>query len=478
MAKPKPQRIRDPVHNLIEFNADQFEHTLWQVIQTSPFQRLRRIRQLGFSEFVFPGATHTRFAHSLGVFHTARQLMDVIKKYVDTHQQQFKQQQAWHALTAALLHDVGHGMFSHAFEAVGKEFNWPMAKHEEVSQRLIREGEIAELLDRSFGNGFAGNVADIIAQGIPDNLYGSVVSSQFDADRLDYMQRDRFMTGVQSSGVDPTWLLANLEVAEVPTGADETSTGSVETLVLGPKAAQAAESYVLGLFHLYPNVYLHKTTRGAEVLFQALMRRIVFLHTEDAAEKSGLPLRHPISRFVADPANLDRALALDDSVFWGAMPLLLEADDNEVRRLAFALRERRMSSCIDLRRLVEANLPISPNERREHRNARTKLICDEVIAELKKIGEAGPDAPARFLVDQYVRNPYKRFQDSKTPLNQILIRLSPDKVTDMAELSPVIAHAEPFSLCRIYIFRDDSDASDVIENIMRTKIKEGGKHEQ
>lgn len=476
MVKPKPQRIRDPVHNLIEFNSDQFEHTLWQVVQTSPFQRLRRIRQLGFSEFVFPGATHTRFAHSLGVFHTARQLMDVIKRYVDSHHQQFKQQQAWHALTAALLHDVGHGMFSHAFEAVGKEFGWAMAKHEEVSQRLIREGEIAELLDGSFGKGYAGNVADIIAQGIPDNLYGSVVSSQFDADRLDYMQRDRLMTGVQSSGVDPTWLLANLEVAEVPTGADESGTGVVETLVLGPKAFQAAESYVLGLFHLYPNVYLHKTTRGAEVLFQALMRRIVRLNEKSLGEKSGLPSRHPILRFVADPANLDRALALDDAVFWGAMPQLLEAEDEQIGRLAFALRERRMCSCIDLRRLVEANLPLRSGERRDQRSARTKLVCDEVIAELRKIVQESPDAPPRFLIDQYVRNPYKRFQDSKTPLNQILIRLSPDKVTDMAELSPVIAHAEPFSLSRIYVFRDDSEASSVIENIMRTKIEESEKH--
>jgi uncharacterized protein len=101
MAKLRPQRIRDPIHNLIEFGTDQFEHTLWRVIQTTPFQRLRRIRQLGLSEFVFPGATHTRFAHSVGVFHIARQLMRVIKLYVDSHQQQFKDQQAQHALTAA-----------------------------------------------------------------------------------------------------------------------------------------------------------------------------------------------------------------------------------------------------------------------------------------------------------------------------------------------------------------------------------------
>jgi HD superfamily phosphohydrolase len=398
MAKAKPQRIRDPVHNLIEFGTDQFEHTLWRVIQTVPFQRLRRIRQLGFSEFVFPGATHTRFAHSIGVFHMARQLMRVIERYVDSHQRQFKDQQAQHALAAALLHDVGHGMFSHAFEAVGKEFGWPMSRHEEVSRRLIRDSEIAKVLDDEFGNGYAGNVADVIAS--PSNLYGSVVSSQFDADRLDYMQRDRMMTGVQSSGVDPTWLLANLEVAEVRTGADENSTGMQETLVLGPKARQTAESYVLALFHLYPNVYLHKTTRGAEVIFQTLTRRIVGLHECGRATSCGLPERHPILRFVADPTKLDRAMALDDTVFWGALPMLVEADDAEVQRLAVALSERHLTRCIDLRQRVETELPHKRDERRDQRQARTKLVCDGIVAALKEKEAANTRAPDGHL------NPY------------------------------------------------------------------------
>lgn len=473
MVRPKPQRIRDPIHNLIEFGTDQFEHTLWQVMQTAPFQRLRRIRQLGFSEFVFPGATHTRFAHSVGVFHTARQLMQVIRSYIVTHQQQYRDHQAQHALAAALLHDVGHGMFSHAFEAVGKEFGWPMARHEEVSQRLIRESEIGEILDREFGRGYSANVADVIAEDIPSTLYGSVVSSQFDADRLDYMQRDRLMSGVQSSGVDPTWLLANLEVAEVRTGADEADTGAVETLILGAKAAQTAESYVLALFHLYPNLYLHKTTRGAEVLFQALMRRIVRLHQLDGASRTGLPERHPLIRFVSDPANLELALALDDTVFWGALSLLSDAEDEEIRRLTLALKERRLTRCIDVRQRVQAELPMKPDEPREQRQARVKLVCDAIVEELKE-QDAAPESlePTRFLVDQYVRHPYKRFQDSKSPLNQILIRLGEGPPSDMADLSPIIAHAEPFRLCRAYVFRGDTEAEDLVEKTMKTKIEE------
>lgn len=79
----RPQRIRDSLHNLIEFNSSQFEEVMWRVIQTRPFQRLRRVKQLGFSELVYPGATHSRFAHSLGVFHTARHLMQIIKRHIN-----------------------------------------------------------------------------------------------------------------------------------------------------------------------------------------------------------------------------------------------------------------------------------------------------------------------------------------------------------------------------------------------------------
>ena len=129
----RSQRIRDPLHNLIEFGTDQFERTMWQVIQTPPFQRLRRIRQLGFSEMVFPGATHTRFAHSIGVFHIARQLVKVIERSTSMGGGGRREHQADVALAASLVHDVGHGMFSHAFEAVGKDLGIAMAEHETVS---------------------------------------------------------------------------------------------------------------------------------------------------------------------------------------------------------------------------------------------------------------------------------------------------------------------------------------------------------
>jgi HD superfamily phosphohydrolase len=111
------QRLRDPIHGLIHFGANAFDQLIWSLIQTPEFQRLRRIRQLGFSELVFPGATHTRFAHSLGVFHTARRLTELLRERLGSNDDA---EQARLVCCAALLHDIGHGPFSHAFESALK----------------------------------------------------------------------------------------------------------------------------------------------------------------------------------------------------------------------------------------------------------------------------------------------------------------------------------------------------------------------
>src|SRR6516165_446807 len=171
---PKQQRIRDPLHDLIEFDIDgsQLERLLWRAIQTRPFQRLRRVKQLGFSDFVYPGATHSRLAHSIGVFHTARRLMTVIERNLreDARGDQ--------ALAAAALHDIGHGPFSHAFEKVGERFNLKMADHEAVSDLLIRDSEITPIL-KEMGSGFPNDVADMVSGSGAPTIYSAVVSSQF-----------------------------------------------------------------------------------------------------------------------------------------------------------------------------------------------------------------------------------------------------------------------------------------------------------
>lgn len=377
------------------------------------------------------------------------------------------------ALAAALVHDVGHGMFSHAFEKVGKALSLPLAHHETVSERFIRESEIAEEFEREFGVGFADQVANVISAGKPGNLYDSVVSSQFDADRLDYMRRDRMMTGVESSGIDATWLSANLEVASVRTGADDEVTGSVETLILGPKSFYAAENYVLSLFQLYPNVYFHKATKAAERVFSALMLRLVGLVRDEGGDKTGLPTRHPIRRFVEEPDKLSNVLALDDTVFWGALPMMLEADDAAVADYANRLWRRHLPKCVDVRQYFEQKIRLTPTatrEERAEREAKIQLRCNNVIS---TFDDWATGRPIPTFIEKDRRSPYKKFQESQTLLNQILIRSGAEYV-DMAEISPVVASAETFEVCRVYITEDDTEARCMIENIIGTECQAEG----
>ena len=204
--------MRDPVHNLIEFKGNQLGCIIWAIIESPIFQRLREIKQLGVSEFVYPGATHSRFQHSLGVYHNAGMILDILRELPD---HKFNEERAEVVLVAALLHDIGHGPFSHAFEGFCREAGIKGAKHEIISREIILNSEITELLNK-YREGFANEVAEMVAATTPADIYATIVSSQFDADRLDYLQRDQLMTGSQNSIIDLVWLYANIEIKKIP----------------------------------------------------------------------------------------------------------------------------------------------------------------------------------------------------------------------------------------------------------------------
>lgn len=456
------QRVRDPLHNLIEFSPDEFENAMWNVIQTRPFQRLRRIKQLGFSELVYPGATHTRFAHSLGVFHTARQLLSRIK-----HQQgvaEFRQSRAQMALAAALVHDVGHGPFSHAFEDVGKKLNLKMAKHEDVSDELIRSSEVSKALD-VLGNGFSANVADVIRSRGPKDIYCAVVSSQFDADRLDYMQRDRLMCGTQHGAIDYEWLVSNLLVGEVQSGVDEEASGSVQTFILGPKAIYAAESYLLGLFQLYPTVYFHKATRGAEKLFSELLVRLFSLVLNGSSAITGLPPEHPLIAFARNSKSLDLAQALDDFTFWGSLGLMASAKDKSISMLSIRLRDRKLFKAIEV---------FDDSVLGEARLSADKDFLNKIEVRLKenlKLDEANHSECPKFQIDRVQRPLYKVFDESKGPLNQIVIKMRDGTLRDVAGVSPVINAIKDFEGLRVYVAQEDSETRKKVQTAAKEAIE-------
>lgn len=452
MAKYSPQRIRDPLHDLIEFQADKFENVLWEVLQTRPFQRLRRVKQLAFSEFVFPGATHTRFAHSVGVFHIARQLMGIIANHLDN---EIDPERAKVALAAALVHDIGHGPFSHSFEEAGEKLEMPYAKHEAVSADLIRTGEVAEVLSKVHP-GFADEVSSLIAVDGPTDIYSAVVSSQFDADRLDYIQRDPMMAGTQHSKIDFTWLRSNLEIGSVKTGVDDEPVGETETFVLNSKAFFAAETYVLGLFHLYPTVYFHKATRSAEKLFTSLLVRLYDLVQSGDIEASGLTKDHPLIRFLREP-NQENFLPMDDTLIWGSIHQIVFAKDPWIQKIALRLRDRKLLKCVDARGVLFPHyLGLSVDDKF------LDLACAELIKAVEEWNDSDNSIMPRIILDEGKRPTYKRFSEGKGPLNQIHISMN-GKLVDVSEVSKAVNASGTFKFLRAYIDENDGDARKFLE---------------
>lgn len=442
---PKSQRIRDPIHDLIEFGTSDFEQMAWSLLCTPEFQRLRRIKQLGFSELVFPGATHSRFAHSVGVFHTARALARRIKTYLGKEDIE----RAETAMAAALVHDLGHGPFSHSFESAAEKFT-SKSSHEEWTKLIVTGDTNINRILETYKKDFSARVANIISSNTPDDIYASIVSSQFDADRLDYARRDRFMSGVYHGGFDFSWIMANLEVETIPLARDDETIGDVDALVLSRKAIEGAESYVLGLFHLYFTVYFHKTTRGAEKLLTASLQRLGELVKKDADKETGLDADSPLVAFIRDD-SLSQYLRLDDFTVWGALGSMARAKDEVLRELAGRLINR------DLYKVIDVTARLAAGGERAVATFKSRL------AEAKKSELFGP---IDVFEDTVRRDPYKR-KGLETPeaLSKVFIREANGKgYEDLRECSDVVKALEERKRYRVYVRNAETKAK--VEEIM------------
>jgi HD superfamily phosphohydrolase len=352
--QPRDQRLRDPVHGLITFRKDnKLDQLAWALLDAPEFQRLRRIKQLGPADLVFPGATHSRFAHCVGVFHTARGLLDVIKREIGAIRQTFNEPRAEVAVLAALLHDLGHGPLSHAFEAVQRA-RGRKKKHEKWSAEMVRNesGQIHARLERH-RPGLAGEVADLLDDEDPKDIYHAVVSSSFDADRLDYLRRDRLMTGTQAGAIDFDWLMEHVRVRHVEIDApdaddDDFTPIKVPTFCLDAKALPAAEQFLQARYTLHEQVYFHKVKRCAERMFEQLLKRVAkHVGSGEFTVQTGLASDHALARFIASDSLADY-LALDDAVLWGGLEPMMRAGDAEIAQLAGRLHSRCLYKTLDI----------------------------------------------------------------------------------------------------------------------------------
>lgn len=459
--------IKDPIHGSIEFEGDA-ELELKSMLSDQYFQRLRRVKQLGFADFVFPSATHSRFGHSLGVYAVAKRLLSVVEP--DIRKGNWSEK-GFACLAAALLHDIGHGMFSHAFENAMKMYmtrnglpgGSPLAAavdHEQISLRIIKESSIGVLLEKMGGKDFPGAVADIVAKNDETSIYTSLVSSQLDADRLDYSKRDPYFAGVSSGGIDLDWLLRNFRVGNGSNG---------EFLYVNSKAYISLEQFTVTLFQLYPTLYLHKRTRGIEYMFSLLMSRVFERIAAWEETRAGLTANHALVRFFREPEKLENALLLDDSMFWGSLHLFQEADDADIKNVANRIAARRFYPMLDVWRLADDVAAGNSAVKAMTAGERVKVlnqVCTEVSEYLQKQSSLWTEG---CYYDNYPREIYKQRNIDDGHPQQINVEVG-GKIVDIASISPIVASAARFSIHRIYYDDTDLNLGPRLEAEIRTGV--------
>ncbi|MBX7222681.1 MAG: HD domain-containing protein [Blastocatellia bacterium] len=251
------RRYRDPVHNLITLDeARSDDKLLADLIDTPEFQRLRRIKQLGLAMFAYQGAEHSRFSHSLGVMHVMTRVLEHIGRERPISPHDFAAARA-----GALLHDIGHGPFSHVIEKVLG------FRHERWTIQILRDSGTAL---HSILNGVAPNflksVIAVIEGHFKPDFISQLVSSQLDCDRFDYLLRDSLMTGAKYGNYDLEWILHALAVDP-----------ATERLYVRGRGLFAVEEYLQARYYMFRQVYFHHTLRSAENMLVSILRRAVHL---------------------------------------------------------------------------------------------------------------------------------------------------------------------------------------------------------
>jgi HD superfamily phosphohydrolase len=242
--------LRDPVWNNIRVD----ELTL-NLVDTEVFQRLRYVRQLGWTYLVYPGATHSRFEHALGTHHLSRRTLALLCEAEDSASITEDEQAI--VRSAALLHDVGHYPFSHALEEIGA------LHHEDVARPLITEGSVASLLTSRLGKDAPVRVFDLI-RGRSGSALQGLISGSLDLDKVEYLKRDAFMCGVPYGEIDVDRLTNSLVLVDDP------KTGR-PAIGVQEKALSALESLLFAKYQMYRNVYWHHAVRSATAMYKRLV---------------------------------------------------------------------------------------------------------------------------------------------------------------------------------------------------------------
>ena len=315
--KEKAVRVMDPVHNFIDVSE---YPVVLELINTAHFQRLRSLQQLGLASVVYPSATHTRFAHSIGVMHVFLTLFDAVAEKSSLSRRAAAQIRPVGAV-AALLHDLGHGPLSHVSE---KFLEGGRFSHERMTRNIIASPGIASVLKDNDIDPCL--VADLLRHEAPADLLfvSQLLSSQLDADRMDYLMRDSLFTGLEYGKIDMHRIASTMRLWE------EDEPAKIRgTIVVDEKGAESVASYILARYFMYEGVYQHKAIRSAESMLTMAFKR--------ASSLSGARASVPGTAGQVSPEEL---LSMDDHACYGLLRRWAESMDPILQDLSLRLLRR------------------------------------------------------------------------------------------------------------------------------------------
>ena len=384
--------FRDPVHDYIHVD----HPMIHQLINSREFQRLRRIKQLGTSSFTFHGGEHSRFSHCLGAYEIARRVTQLFDRHYPLV---WDSKESLLTMTAALLHDIGHGAYSHTFEGL---FD---TDHEAITQAIILgpETEIHQILLQQ-GPDFPSRVASVINHTYPNKQVEQLISSQIDVDRMDYLLRDSYFTGATYGEFDLTRILRVMR--PVPNG-----------IAFDFHGMHAVEDYIVSRFQMYMQVYFHPATRAMEVILKNLLKRAKLLY-QSAANKAYFQLTAPrLIPFLENHFTLQDYLKLDDGVLNTYFQTWMEADDTILSDLAARFINRRIFKSITF--------------------AQEDLKELDILRQL--VADVGFDPDYYTAVHFNFDLPYDIYKpDEKNPRTQIEILEGDGTRVELSELSPLV----------------------------------------
>jgi uncharacterized protein len=305
--------MADPIHGLIQFDRNDLSHNLLLTVMNSrAFQRLRRIRQMGLAEFVFPGATHSRFVHSLGSAYLMMQTIEHFscsakgKALLDAPYGNTAIPLSRLLLLGILVHDIGHTPLSHTLEDVLDLKSQGLLHDQYWNRKILTEDKELLKLWKRYDPDIPEAVLNFMGDGAPKHFMAQLVSSQLDMDRLDYLQRDSHFLGVQYGRIEAARIISNMEITHLPNGQD--------VVAVREEAVPAIEHYLFGRHQAY-KMALHSLDKASEAVLKKVLQRFQWVHQQGI--ETGAP-SDELYLLMTDGKRLstEQYLRMDDCYLW------------------------------------------------------------------------------------------------------------------------------------------------------------------